>query len=383
MQLIYIEKYLYYHRSATTSSCLGIIMKLLKLFWIVVLPNLFFLLSLTHTLARQFIVPEDGMFYVERKPAFTFKATLAENWVTPHAGVGMLHVFAPVLPELPGQWNVSTRLFISGNDKVKANHVVEASNNKRPMLGLHIKSKALSLKSMTPLRVTYEGTLFSRTLRWETPPKAVPELTEEQRYQYLMTSTTMDHNDTQFIRWIIDRDLERRKDEQTIKFAHRVFTYFVKNAKYGGDTSSYESRRPSRVCKSFENDCGGLALLFVAVMRANDVPARTLFGRWAIPQTDKYGQYHVMAEFFVPGSGWVPVDISGTIVHKPNDQNAFFGNTDGQFIVFHVDTDLQPAKKFRHAWAQYLLLKWDGSGDFWKEHRFESKWDVVRQPIEN
>ena len=32
-----------------------------------------------------------------------------------------------------------------------------------------------------------------------------------------------------------------------------------------------------------------------------------------------------MAEFFVPKSGWVPVDISGTLVHKPNDPNALFG----------------------------------------------------------
>lgn len=118
-----------------------------------------------------------------------------------------------------------------------------------------------------------------------------------------MTSTTMDHGDADFLRWMDDQGLKRRKNEQATAFAHQVFTHFLKTGKYGGDTSDYAARRPSRVCKSFANDCGGLALLYVAVMRANDVPARTLFGRWALPQKDSYGQYHVIAEFFVEKTG--------------------------------------------------------------------------------
>ena len=331
--------------------------------------------------AQRFDVPRDGMFYVEAKPAFSFKATLSEDWVCPHAGDGTLHVYAPVLPELPGQGKVSTRLFVATNDKLRAEELTEGSDNKRPMFALHIKSDELSPKARIPLRVEYEGTQFARTLKRGKPPKAVPELTQEERRRYLMTSVTMDHDDPGFLRWMSDQGLKRRKGEQAMAFAHRVFTHFIKTAKYGGDTSNYEARRPSQVCKSFANDCGGLALLFAAVMRVNDVPARTLFGRWALSQTDSYGQYHVMAEFYVKKSGWVPVDISGTIVHKPKDSYAFFGNADGGHLAFHVDTDLEPAKGFRHAWAQYLLLQWSGTGDIWKEHRVDSKWDVARRPV--
>jgi hypothetical protein len=79
--------------------------------------------------------------------------------------------------------------------------------------------------------------------------------------------------------------------------------------------------------------------------------------------------------------GWVPVDIAGTLVHKPTDPNAFFGNTDGQFLTFHLDTDLTPAKDYRYSWAQYLLLQWQGAGDFEKERRVESKWDVTRREV--
>jgi hypothetical protein len=326
----------------------------------------------------EFAVPQDGMFYVKAKPTVTFKATLSEDWVCPHAEDGSLDVYAPVAPELPGQKQVSTQLFVAGNDKLKAEELKEQSSEERAMLALHIKSDDLPPKSGVRLRLEYEGTLLARTLVYGRPPKEVPDLTEEERRRYLMCSTTMDHNEPGFRRWMIDQGLKIRKDEQVTEFAHRVFSYFVKEGKYGGDTSNYEARRPSRVCKSLANDCGGFALLFVAVMRANAVPARTLFGRWAIQQSDSYGQYHVMAEFFVDKSGWVPVDITGTMGQKAEDPDAFFGTTDGQFLTFHLDTDLEPAREFQHAWAQYLLVRWQGTGDFGKDQKVVSKWDVAR-----
>jgi hypothetical protein len=329
-------------------------------------------------LAQATALPHDGMFHIEARPAFQFKATLREHWVSPRAGAGSLDVFAPLLPELPGQRNVSTRLVAVQAPNLKAEEIAEEGSGARRFLALHVKSDALPLKDGITLALEYQGVLCARSLKWGRPAKAVPALTAAERRQYLMASTTMDYGAPEFAKWVTDQGLTRKSDEDVMRFAHRVFTYLVKHGKYGGDTSSYESRRPSRVCASVANDCGGLALLFVAVLRTNGVPGRTLFGRWAIPQTDAYGQYHVMAEFFVDGSGWVPVDVAGTIVHRPANPNALFGNTDGQHLAFHVDTDLEPARGFRHAWAQYLLLRWSGSGDFSKDSHVDSKWIVNR-----
>lgn len=329
-----------------------------------------------------FVVPADGTFHIARKPAFKFEATLKDGWSSGQVGAGTLHVYAPVLPELPGQGKLSTRLSVAKHDKLKAK-AVEEKSQKRPMLEMSIPSEAISAKEVIPVRLEYSGTLYERTLKRSPPQSPVPALSEDERRRYLMSSITMDHDNAEFAGWMRERGLVRRSDEDVTAFGHRTFVHFIENGVYGGDTSSYEARRPSRVCHSFTNDCGGLALLFVAVMRSNGVPARTLFGRWAIPQTDAYGQFHVMAEFFVEKSGWVPVDVSGTIVHKPNDRNAHFGNADGQLIVFHVDTDLEPASDFRHAWAQYLLLNWVGEGNFWAEPRHQSAWEVVRRPVKD
>jgi hypothetical protein len=66
-------------------------------------------------------LPRDGMFYVDAKPVLALKATLTEYWVNPHVGQGSLQVFAPVMPILPGQGNVSTRLLVPINNKLRAN----------------------------------------------------------------------------------------------------------------------------------------------------------------------------------------------------------------------------------------------------------------------
>jgi hypothetical protein len=132
----------------------------------------------------------------------------------------------------------------------------------------------------------------------------------------------MDFRDAEVVRWIDDHGLRRRRDEQVMQFGHRVFVFFVRSATYG-----------------------------------------------------------VIAELFVPRSGWVPVDVAGTVAHQPADRDALFGNTDGQHLAFHVDPDLEPAQRFQHAWAQYPLLQWVGGGDFWGNHQQQSHWTVVRSAI--
>ena len=108
---------------------------------ILIFPIILFLLGLPATVsADYFDGPQDGMFYIERKPAVTFKATLSENWGFPHMSDGILNVFAPVPPKLPGQGKISAKLFISGNDRIQAEELTEASSSKRRMLGLHVRS---------------------------------------------------------------------------------------------------------------------------------------------------------------------------------------------------------------------------------------------------
>jgi transglutaminase-like putative cysteine protease len=107
-------------------------------------------------------------------------------------------------------------------------------------------------------------------------------------------------------------------------------------------------RLASSVCKSSGSDCGGLSALFCAVMRASGVPARALVGRWARSDDpaetlggEPYHQWHVKGEFFAKGIGWVPVDLASGVLHDKSAEGLrFFGDDAGDFLTFHLDTDL-------------------------------------------
>src|SRR5438309_886991 len=104
-------------------------------------------------------------------------------------------------------------------------------------------------------------------------------------------------------KWVREHDLARRPGENDIDFARRVFVTIKRNLAYEFKTGM--DRRASAVCRAGTTDCGGLSVLFVTILRGNDIPARTLVGRWAQSSKAKdivgdspYYQTHVKAEFF-------------------------------------------------------------------------------------
>src|SRR5207253_9283811 len=80
-------------------------------------------------------------------------------------------------------------------------------------------------------------------------------------------------------KWSRGHQLKRRQEESDIEFARRAFVALTKDFSY--DYKSEMDRHASAVCKAGKSDCGGLAVLLVTIRRSNDIPARTLVGRWA------------------------------------------------------------------------------------------------------
>lgn len=70
-------------------------------------------------------------------------------------------------------------------------------------------------------------------------------------------------------------------------------------------------------------ECGGHALIFVALCRASGVPARRVFAPLCEVPKDIYLGSHMVSEFWAPGKGWVPVDNSGHVFGR-NTSSVFF-----------------------------------------------------------
>ena len=78
-------------------------------------------------------------------------------------------------------------------------------------------------------------------------------------------------------------------------------------------------------------ECGDFTTLLVNLLRNKNIPARHV----AAFTSD--GQYHVWAEFLLPGYGWVPVDAT---YKNGNPAGNFFGEYHEQYIVAHFGLNL-------------------------------------------
>jgi transglutaminase-like putative cysteine protease len=253
-------------------------------------------------------------------------------------------VFAAQAPELPGQTKVESRLEPGGAA------AKEHSPLKRPVLVARVAARSRDLETTIPIRITYQATLRSRKLKplatGADPPK-VEAPGDREREAALAARGEIDYKSEAVQAWLKERRLSRAKDESDVDFARRVFRDVRANFRY--EYKPDADSHASAVCRAGRSDCGGLSALFVAALRANGVPARTLYGRWATSakEGDKLGdvpyyQAHVKAEFYAEGVGWVPVDVASGILHDRSTEGlAYFGNDRGDFLTFHVDPDLE------------------------------------------
>lgn len=252
--------------------------------------------------------------------------------------------FAAVAPELPGQKTPKTVFDFPGVEKVK-----DKSPFARPALIAKVPAKTDELKTKISMKVSYTATLYSRHLveAGDGLPAEVKPLTVEESRDALAELGDIDFKEPAFQKWLKATDYIKGKDESEIRFARRVFLGLRGSHTY--DFKPGMDRKASAVGDGGKSDCGGLSHLFAAVMRANGVPARTLYGRWAkSAKADEklgealYFQWHVKSEFFAPGTGWVPVDLSVGILHDNSKEGlAYFGHDAGDFLTLHIDPNFQ------------------------------------------
>lgn len=214
-------------------------------------------------------------------------------------------------------------------------------------------------------RVEIVGTFVTRQLV-DGPPiaadKASPGNLPPKGEEFLASTESINWNSDAFQSWLDLSGLRRMSHETATHYASRVFDYFKANGRYSYPPET--AWNAAAACRHLRSDCGGFSIVFTAACRANKIPARLLVGQWfktrdlpdgTLDQTGR--QAHVIAEFFDPQIGWVPEDISSTLLKVPGHADTnFFGRDPGYFFAWHVDTDFHfavPQKADEHVqWIQ-------------------------------
>jgi transglutaminase-like putative cysteine protease len=299
--------------------------------------------TLCLTLATAIPTAAPTRYTIQTEEVGSIRAVLTFSVTYPNLRATEWVWFAADAPELPGQTAVKTTLQPAGTASR------DLSPLARPVVLVRVPVETDERRTTLPMKVVYEATLHSRTLKplgHGVVPPAVPDLSEADRQMLLAEHGDVAFKRESFQKWLKDQHFVRKTNESDVELARRVFLGIRATFKY-----AYESnmdRTAPAVCQAGKSDCGGLSALFVAVMRANGIPARALYGRWAMSAKPNqtigemaYYQWHAKAEFFAAGVGWVPVDMAGGIVHDQSEEGLrYFGRDRGDFLTFHTDTDL-------------------------------------------
>jgi Transglutaminase-like superfamily len=273
----------------------------------------------------------DDAYVLAVRPSQKVVADFSIRYELPDVQIDQWCLVAAKPPQLPGQRQVSVSMSPAGQE------IVEASPEKRRLIRAIVAGQGKA-QHVTELKLHCQAVLYSRELLVREPGKntAGPaDLAAAERASYLRETRSLDYKSATFAKWLDRAGLRRGRAEGDIAFARRTMAKIYENeVKYSYVTGNSKA---SETVQKHKGDCVALAQVYVSVLRANGIPARTLLGRWAesAKPTDQiegqpWYQTHSKAELFVRHVGWVPADPT----------NGELGKDDGDFIAFHVDPDI-------------------------------------------
>ncbi len=118
------------------------------------------------------------------------------------------------------------------------------------------------------------------------------------------------------------------------RVAEKIYSFTISHLRYVSQT---EIRGALWAFENSEGDCTEYSTLFVALMRAMGIPARTVTGHMStvlslggVANATQYwtDSPHMWAEFYVEGYGWVPVDAAS----GENDPLNHFALSDSRYL---------------------------------------------------
>lgn len=124
--------------------------------------------------------------------------------------------------------------------------------------------------------------------------------------------------------------------------AQAMYDYVFRTLRYDKSGTGWGRGDALWACDAKHGNCTDFHSLFISMARSQKIPARFEIG-FPVPAGQDSGEvagYHCWADFYVPGHGWVPVDISEAW-KDPSKHDYFFGTLDTQRVQFTLGRDLR------------------------------------------
>lgn len=273
---------------------------------------------------RQF----EGPYHVVITPLERVHATVTSTFRFPELDVQEWWAAVPWPPEFEGQPSARVQVRIAEAPFAEVNRIVDETALRQPLVALHWFPDGSDSTHILTAEADYEVTITRRTLEPGAASTPVRRLTAAERSAFLAATTHFDFSSSRFQTWLRKEGLKRNTAERDLDFAYRAMETLVRTHTYRAEL--FSNRSASAVCASGWSDCGGLATIYVSILRANGIPARCLTGRSINPNTT-----HVKMDFYAEGVGWVPGDPAVAIgSHRAGPG---FGREHFDMIITHFD----------------------------------------------
>ena len=251
-------------------------------------------------------------------------------------------VHLPSIPDGAKEVRVWVPLAVSdGHQKIRR-RVIQAPYpyrvTKDPQYGNDILFIALRppLPPSLELSVQYEAEVReNRSLMGKAA--AIPAAVQNKMALYLTSNRLM----------VVDDKMRRLAEQVTAQAqtpaqkAEAIYRYVIERMRYEKETPGWGKGDTLRACEIGAGNCTDFHSLFISLARASGIPARFTIGLPVPekPEGDIPG-YHCWAEFYLNGTGWVPVDASEAWKHREKT-SYFFGTYDPNRLAVSTGRDIR------------------------------------------
>lgn len=145
-------------------------------------------------------------------------------------------------------------------------------------------------------------------------------------------------------------------DTTELSKARSIYDYVVSTMRYDKSGDGWGRGDAVWACTSKRGNCTDFHSVLIGMMRASGIPARFEIG-FPLPATKADGDipgYHCWAEFYLEGTGWVPVDASEAAKY-PDKRDYFFGAHDDNRVFFTYGRDLRLSPEQRGEPLNYFI----------------------------
>lgn len=282
----------------------------------------------------------DGPIEVVSRPLDRLEITLTQRVQRPGEPIDRWTAIVPVPPTLGGQQVRKAEVYIPGFPDVRPRRLMDAGPVPQPYFQADWAASGRDREDIRA-QLIVDVVIFERSLRKKASGE-VPFPLGAARRAYLAATPEIPHEDAGFRQALREAVMMRGENERDLKFAYRVLELLMDEWILEWDATANDA---PTVFREKSGSSLGMANLYMAILRANNIPARALVGRLIDKQPETSLPYapfltarttfHATIEFYAEGVGWVPVDVG--IAMAGTDVNEYFGRTHGYHLVLHTE----------------------------------------------